>query len=170
MALRVKFSYRYASQARAPSFHSFYMSSIKDYNNTSISMTACFNSKIRVVGIRYFLLWHNYEGMLYRLRITGQVLCGFVISPKGFIPLVLKESLTFFGSFGKPKIVNVEGFGLSGIRWVPKLPILLTPIRRSMPYHELGISRVGDQKLQAIDHQYVPYHEGRNFPFIDHYQ
>jgi hypothetical protein len=94
----VKLSCRYASQTRTPSSHSFYMSSIKGSKNTSISMSSCFGPETRIVNKRYFLLWHNHEGMLYMLRITDQVLCGFVISPKGFIPSVLKANLTFLGS------------------------------------------------------------------------
>jgi hypothetical protein len=85
-------------QTRTPSSHSIYMSSINGSKNISISMPACFGRETRIVNIRYFLLWRNREGMLYRLRITGQVLCGFVISPKGFIPSVLKANLTFLGS------------------------------------------------------------------------
>jgi hypothetical protein len=61
-------------------------------------MSACLGQEIGVVNIRYFLLWHNYEGMLYKLRITGQVLCGFIISPKEFTLSVINATITFLGS------------------------------------------------------------------------
>ncbi len=64
-------------------------------------MPACLGPDMRVVNRRYFHLWHNHEGRLYMHIITGQVLCGFIISPKVFIPSVLTPNLIFLGSLEK---------------------------------------------------------------------
>jgi hypothetical protein len=64
-------------------------------------MSACFGPNMRVLNRRYFRLWHNLGGRLYMHIITGQVLCAFLISPKGFIPLVLRSNLIFLGSLQK---------------------------------------------------------------------
>jgi hypothetical protein len=53
---------------------------------------------MRVVNKRYFHLWHNHGGRLNIHIITGHVLCGFLISPNGFIPSVLSLNLIFLGS------------------------------------------------------------------------
>jgi hypothetical protein len=78
--------------------------------------------------------------MLYSLRIIDQVLCGFVILTKGIIPSVLKASPHLSWTFGLLRMVNVEGFPLSGVHGVLKLPNLLVPIRHDMPDYELSIS------------------------------
>jgi hypothetical protein len=61
-------------------------------------MPACLGPDMRIVNRRYFRLWHSHAWRLYMHIITGQVLCGFLISLKGFIPSVLRPNLIFFGS------------------------------------------------------------------------
>jgi hypothetical protein len=61
-------------------------------------MLACLGADMRVVNRRYFRLWHNHGGRLHLHIITGQVVCGFLISLKGFIPSVLRPNLIFLGS------------------------------------------------------------------------
>jgi hypothetical protein len=58
-------------------------------------MPACLGPDMRVVNRRYFRLWHNHGGRLYMHIITGHILCGFLISLKGFIPSVLRPNLIF---------------------------------------------------------------------------
>jgi hypothetical protein len=101
MAFRLKYSFSYSSHALTPYSQSFCMSSINGSKKTSMSMPACFGPAMRVVNRRYFCLWHNHRGRLYMHTITGRVLCGFIISPKGFIPSVLRPYLIFLGSLEK---------------------------------------------------------------------
>jgi hypothetical protein len=97
MAFRLKCSFLYSSHTLTPCFQSFCMSSINGSKKTSISTPVCLGPDMRVVNRRYFRLWHNHGGRLYMHIITGQVLCGFLISPKGFISSVLRPNLIFFG-------------------------------------------------------------------------
>jgi hypothetical protein len=127
MALRVKVSRRYASQTQTHSSHSFCMSSVKISKNISISMPACFSLEIRVFSIIYFLLWHNYIGMLYRPRITSQLLCGFIISPKGFILLVIKASLTFLISLENSGLLRSKLFNYRASVGCQSFPSFLRP-------------------------------------------
>jgi hypothetical protein len=48
--------------------------------------------------------------MTYMLKITGQVLCGFHISPKGFIPSVLGLNLIFLESLEKSSWLRSKCF------------------------------------------------------------
>jgi hypothetical protein len=91
----------YSSHTLTPCSQSFYMSSINGSKKTSISMLACLGPDMRVINRRYFRLWHNHRGRLYMHIITSQVLCGFLISLKGFIPSVLIPNLIFLGSLEK---------------------------------------------------------------------
>jgi hypothetical protein len=84
-----------------PMFPKLLYVSINGSKNASISTPACLGPDMRVINRRYFCLWHNYGGRLYMHMIPGQVLCGFLISPKGFIPLVLRPNLIFIGSLEK---------------------------------------------------------------------
>jgi hypothetical protein len=101
MAFRLKCSFLYSSHTLILCSQSFYMSSINGSKKTSISMPACLGPDMRVVNRRYFRLWHNHGGRLYMHIITGQVLCGFLISLKGFVPSVLRPNLIFLGSLEK---------------------------------------------------------------------
>ncbi|KAG8052891.1 hypothetical protein GUJ93_ZPchr0001g32040 [Zizania palustris] len=101
MALRLKCSFLCSSHTQTPCSHRRFISSIKGSRKISMSLPGCFGPEIRVVSIRYFLLWHNHDGMLNKHRKTGHVLCGFLISPKGFIPSVLSPILIFLGSSEK---------------------------------------------------------------------
>jgi hypothetical protein len=98
MTFRLKCSFSYSSHTLTPCSQSFCMSSINGSKNTYISMPSCLGSDRRVVNRRYFRLWHNHGGRLYMHTIMGQVLCGFPISPKGFIPLALRPDIIFLGS------------------------------------------------------------------------
>jgi hypothetical protein len=101
MAFRLKCSFFYSFHTLNPCSQSFCMSSINGSKNTSISTLACLGLDIRVVNRRYFYLWRNHGERLYMHIITGQVLCGFLISLKGFIPSVLGPNLIFLESLEK---------------------------------------------------------------------
>jgi hypothetical protein len=101
MAFRSKCSFLYSSHTLTPCSQSFYMSSINGSKKTFISIPACLGPDMKVVNRRYFRLWHNHGGRLYMHIITGQVLCEFLIYPKGFIPLVLRPNLLFLGLLEK---------------------------------------------------------------------
>jgi hypothetical protein len=101
MAFRLKSSFLYSSHTLIPCSHSFCMSSINGSRKTSMSMPACLGLDMRVVNRRYFHLWHNHGERLYMHIITGQVLCRFLISPKGFIPSVLRPNLISLGLLEK---------------------------------------------------------------------
>jgi hypothetical protein len=96
MAFRLKCSFLYSSHTLNPCSQSFCMSSVNGSKKTSMSMPACLGSDMRVVNKRYFHLWHNHGGRLYMHIITGHVLCGFLISLKGFIPSMLRTNLILF--------------------------------------------------------------------------
>jgi hypothetical protein len=101
MAFRLKCSFLYSSHTLTPCSQSLCMSSINDSKKTFISLIACLGPNMRVVNERYFHLWHNHGGRLHMHIITRQVLCGFLISLKGFIPSVLRPNLIFLGSLEK---------------------------------------------------------------------
>jgi hypothetical protein len=101
MTFRLKCSFLYSSHKLNPCSQSFCMSSINGSKKIFISMPACLGSDMRIINRRYFHLWRNHGGRLYMHIITGQVLCGFLISPKGFIPSVLRRNLIFLGSLEK---------------------------------------------------------------------
>jgi hypothetical protein len=101
MTFRLKCSFLYSSHTLTTCSQSFCMSSINDFKKISMSMLACLRPDIRVVNRRYFFLWHNHGGRLYMLIITGQILCEFLISLKGFIPSVLRPNLKFLGLLEK---------------------------------------------------------------------
>jgi hypothetical protein len=101
MSFRLKCSFLYSSHTLTPCSQSFCMSSINGFKKTSMSMSACLGPDMRVINRRYFCLWHNHRGRLYMHITTGQVLCGFIISPKEFIPSVLRPNLIFLGSLEK---------------------------------------------------------------------
>jgi hypothetical protein len=101
MAFRLKCSFLYASHTLTPCSQSFCMSLINGSKKTSISTLASLGPDMRVINERYFRLWHNYGGRLYMHIITGQVLYGFLISLKGFIPSVLRPNLIFLGLLEK---------------------------------------------------------------------
>src|SRR5438105_13240375 len=98
MARNVKHSCLNSSHTSSPSFHSFPISSSNGSRNTSISFPGCFGPWISIDSIRYFRFIHSHEGMFRIDRTTGHVLCEVLMSPNGFIPLVLNANLTFLGS------------------------------------------------------------------------
>jgi hypothetical protein len=101
MTFRLKCSFLYSSHTLTPCLQIFCMYFINGSKKTSISTPACFGPDMRLVNRRYFHLWHNHGGRLYMHIITGQVLCGFLISLKGFIRSVLRPNLIFLGSLEK---------------------------------------------------------------------
>jgi hypothetical protein len=101
IAFRLKCSFLYSSHTLTPCSQSFCMSFINGSKNTSISTLACLGPDMRVVSRRYFHLWHNHGRRLYMHIITGQVLCGFLISPKEFIPSVVRPNLISLGLLQK---------------------------------------------------------------------
>jgi hypothetical protein len=110
MAFRLKCSFLYSSYTLTPCSQSFCMPSINGSRKTSISMPAYFGLEMRVVDRRYFRLWHNHGGRLYMHIITSQVLCGFLISLKRFIPMVLRPNLIFLGSLEKSSWLRSKCF------------------------------------------------------------
>ena len=136
MALSVKYSLRSSSHIRTPFNHNFHIPSINGSKNTSLSLPVSLGPDIRVVCNRYLRLWHNHNGMLYSDSISGHVLCGFLICPKGFITSVLKANLIFF-AFLKNSIFQVKFFSLGCISRMPKL---IVPLAR-MPCHHCSILR-----------------------------
>src|SRR6266542_597246 len=98
MAHRVKHSCLNSSHTSSPSFHSFPISSSNSSRNTSISFPGYFRPWISIDSIRYFHFIHSHEGMLRMDRTTGHVLCELLMSPNGFIPLVLNVNFTFLAS------------------------------------------------------------------------
>jgi hypothetical protein len=101
MTFRLKCCLLYSSHTLTPCSQNFCMSSINGSKKTSMSMPSCCLPDMRVVNRIYFCLWHNHGGRLYMHIITSQVLYGFLISPKGFIPSVLRQNLIFLGSIEK---------------------------------------------------------------------
>jgi hypothetical protein len=101
MAFILKCCFLYSSDILTPCSQSFYMFSINGSKKPYMSMPACLGPDLRVVNRRYFRLWHNHGGRLYIHTITSQVLYEFLISPKGFIPFLLRPNLTFLGSLEK---------------------------------------------------------------------
>jgi hypothetical protein len=110
IAFRLKCSFLYSSYTLTPCSQSFCMSWINGTKKTSISMPSCLGPDMRVINRRYFRLWHNHGGRLYMHIITGQVLCGFLFSPKGFIPSVLRPNLIFLESLEKSSWLRSKCF------------------------------------------------------------
>ena len=92
IALHMKSSFRNASYIDSLCLHSISISCIKGSRNTSISMPGCLGPEIRIVRRRYFLFWHNHVGILYMIKITGQVMWSLILLLKEFIPSVLNKS------------------------------------------------------------------------------
>jgi hypothetical protein len=101
MAFQLKCCLLYSSHTLTPCSQSFYISFINGSNKTSMSIPACLGPDMSVVNKRYFRLWHNHGGRLNMHIITGHVLCGFLISPKGFISSRIRPNLIFLGSLQK---------------------------------------------------------------------
>jgi hypothetical protein len=101
MTFRLKCCFMYSSHTLTLCSQSFCMSSINGSEKMSMSTPACLGQDMRVVNRTYFCLWRNHGGRLYMHILTGQVLYGFLISPKGFIPSVLRPNLIFLGSLEK---------------------------------------------------------------------
>jgi hypothetical protein len=110
IAFRLTCSFLYSTHKLTPCSQSFCLSSINGSKKASISMPACLGPDMRVVNRRYFRLWHNHGARLHMHIITGQVLCGFLISPKGFIPLVLRPNLIFLGLLEKSSWLRSKCF------------------------------------------------------------
>jgi hypothetical protein len=99
MAFRLKCCLLYSSHIVSSYSQSFCMSSINGskniYVNTSLFMT-------RYEGCQWKIhLWYNHVGTWNIHIITDNVLCGFLISPDGFIPSMLSPGLIFHGSLEK---------------------------------------------------------------------
>jgi hypothetical protein len=101
MAFRLKCCLLYLSHTLTTCFQRFCISSINGSKKTSMSIPTCLGLDMSVVNKRYFCLWHNHDGRLNMHIITGHVLCGFLISLKGFILSVLRPNLIFLGSLEK---------------------------------------------------------------------
>jgi hypothetical protein len=98
MAFRLKCYLLYSFQTLNPCSQSFCISSINGSKKTSMSIPACLGPNMSVVNKRYIHLWHNHCGRLNMHITTSHILCGFLISLKGFIPSVLRPHLIFLGS------------------------------------------------------------------------
>jgi hypothetical protein len=123
------------------------MSSNDGSKKTSISMPACLGPDTRVVNRRYFRWCHNHGGRLYMHIITGQVLCGFLISPEGFIPSVLTLNLIFHG-LKKVLMSKVKMFPLPTISRMSDISI---PLPLDMPKKELSFPSIREHMLQMVN-------------------
>ena len=101
-ARRLNSSCLYSSHIRTPSSrHSNNSSSINGIKYTSMSFSDCFGPGISIGIMMNFRFMHSHGGRLYMHRVTGQVLCPLLISPKGFMPSVLIPNLMFLASKAK---------------------------------------------------------------------
>jgi hypothetical protein len=101
-ARRLKFSCRNSSHIRTPSScHSNNSSSTNGLRYTSMSFPGCFGTGISISIMMTFRFMQSHGRRLYIHRVTGQVLWLLLISPKGFMPSVLKASLMFLASSAK---------------------------------------------------------------------
>jgi len=101
-ARRLKSSCLYSSHIRTPSSrHSKNSSSTNGLKYTSMLFPGCFGPGISIGIMMNFRLMHSHGGRLYMHRVTGQVLCPLLISPKGFMLSVLKPNLMFLASKAK---------------------------------------------------------------------
>src|SRR6185503_3768946 len=85
--------------------HSNNSSSTNGLKYTSMSFPGCFGPRISIGIMMNFRFMHSHGGRLYMHRVTGQVLCPLLISPKGFMPSVFKPNLMFLAT--KLKLVYV---------------------------------------------------------------
>ena len=98
-ARRLKFSCLYSSHIRTPSSpQSNKSSSTNGLRYTSMSFPDYFGPWISTGIMMNFRFKQSHGGRLYRQRVTGQVLWPLLISPKGFMPSVLKSNLMFLAS------------------------------------------------------------------------
>ena len=102
-ALRLKSSCLYSSYIRTPSLrHNNNSSSTNGLKYTSMSFPpSCFGPGISIGIMMNFRFMHSHGGRLYMHRVTGQVLCPLLISPKRFMPSILKPNLMFLASQAK---------------------------------------------------------------------
>jgi hypothetical protein len=101
-ARRLKFSYRYSSHIRIPSLcHSNNNSLTNGLRYTSMSLPGCFGPGISTGIMMNFRFMQSHGGRLYIHRVTGQMSWLLLISPKGFMPSVLKANLMFLASNAK---------------------------------------------------------------------
>ena len=135
--------FRNASYIGSICLHSLSISCIKGLRNTSISMPSCLGPEIRIVR-RYFLFWHNHVGMLYMVKITGQVLWSLILSLKGFILSVLKPNRTFLRSS-----LNSLCFSSILCYWLQsaRCAILSSSTLRSSSHHVMSASSLGFRKI-----------------------
>ena len=86
-ARRLKSSCLYSSHIRTPFLcHSNNSFSTNGLKYTSMSFPGCFGPGISICIMMNFRFMHSHGGRLYMHRVTGQVLCPLLISPKGFKP------------------------------------------------------------------------------------
>ena len=95
---RLKSSCLYSSHIHTHSRHSNKSSSTNGLKYTSMSFLGCFGPGISTGIMMNFHFMHSHGGRLYMHRVTGQVLCPLLISPKGFMPSVLKLNFMFLAS------------------------------------------------------------------------
>jgi len=105
-ARRLKSSCLYSSHIRTPSLrYRNNSSSTNGLKYTSISFPGYFGPKISIGIMMNFRFMHSHGGRFYMHRVTGQVLCPLLISPKEFMPSVLKPNLIFLASKSKSMYV-----------------------------------------------------------------
>ena len=93
---RLKFSCLYSSHIRTPSSpQSNKSSSTNGLRYTSMSFPGYFRPGMSTGIMMNFRFMQSHGGRLYIQRVTGQVLWPLLISPKGFMPSVLKPNLMF---------------------------------------------------------------------------
>ena len=93
-ARRLKFSCLYSSHIRTPSLPQ----SNKSSSTNGLSYTSflgCFGPGISTGIMMNFCFMQSHGGRLYIQRVTGQVLCPLLISPKGFMHPYSNRTLCF---------------------------------------------------------------------------
>ncbi|PUZ51353.1 hypothetical protein GQ55_6G177300 [Panicum hallii var. hallii] len=101
-AHRLKFSCRFSSDIRTPSWcHNNNSSSTNGLRYTSISFPGYFGLRISTDIMMNFRFMQSHGGRLYIHRVTSQMMWLLLISPKGFVPSVLKVNLMFLASSSK---------------------------------------------------------------------
>ena len=102
IARRSRSSCLYSSHICTPSsHHSNKSSSTNGLRYTSMSFSGYFGPWISIGIMMNFCFMHSHGGRLYMHSVTGQVLWPLLISPKGFMPSVLKSNLMFLTSNAK---------------------------------------------------------------------
>ena len=98
------------------------------------------------------------------VRLIGHVLCVLLKSLNEFFSLVLSTNMTFLGSSQNSRYMASKCFNYRASTRCWSLPVVLLVLIGCMPGHQLGILGVSKQRLQAVNHEQIPHHQGKNSP------